>query len=515
MPKQLESPPRLAEFVLSHLLLGQETYEKLGDFEEGFHSFNKTHGLRTARFWYFGQVLRLIPSISKTCVYWSLTMFNNYFKIALRNIQRHKGYSLINITGLAMGIASCLLILLWVKDELSINRFHEKSDSIYLGMSIEHYGSRISRGPGTVPALGPALRAEYPEVLNAARHENGQGEYLIEYGEKQFKERLQLADPEIFEIFTFPLIQGNVEDLFDDPYVLVLSQDMAEKIFGSEDPIGKILTVNKEEDFRVAGVMKNIPYNSTIRFDIWAPLELTQKWYRPNYTNTWSNMAFRTYFEMAPDLDVEAFNEIIFNRIRQSDAETILEPFIYPFSRMYLDIWGRLAQIRIFSIIGFVILFIACINFMNLSTARSVHRSREVGLRKVVGAHRQQLMRQFFGESMLFTLISLVLACGTAVLLLPVFRSLTGKPLPMSAIWNPAILLGVLAVSAVAGVLSGQLPGSFSFRFPAGDSAQRQQTFREGRQSFPQDFGGNTIHSVCDPHHRNDRDPSAGALYET
>jgi len=246
---------------------------------------------------------------------------------------------------------------------------------------------------------------------------------------------------------------------------MVLSERTARKIFGAEDPIGRVLTLNKNEEFRVVGVMRDIPHNSTVRFDIWAPLELTHKWYRPNYTSTWSNMAFRTYFEMVDNVDVEAFNEKIFDRVRNSDASTNIEPYIYPFSDVYLDLYGRMANIRTFSIIGLVILIIACINFMNLSTARSAHRAREVGLRKVVGAQRRQIIRQFFGESVLFTLFSLVVAVGAVWLLMPSFRTLTGKPLQLSTFWDASGILGILGVAIMTGFLAGSYPALFLSAF--------------------------------------------------
>ena len=392
-------------------------------------------------------------------------MIKNYFRIALRNIQRHKGYSFINIVGLAMGMGCCILIILWVKDEMATDKYHAKLDSLYLVRTIQHYGSEVTRGAGSVPALAPALKAEYPEVLNAARFSNGQGEHLLEYRDKQFKELIQLADPEIFELFTFPFIRGNPEDAFGDPYVMVLSETMADKIFGEEDPVGKALTLNKTEEFRVVGVMEDIPHNSTIRFDIWAPLELTTKWWRPNHISTWFNLAFRSYVEMADNVDIAAFNKKIFDRIRQSNPNTNSEPFIYPFSKVYLEYWGRIGNIRIFSIIAFVILIIACINFTNLSTARSAHRAKEVGLRKVVGAQRQQVMRQFFGESLLFTFLSHAVALFIVRVCLPAFRNLTAKPLPIKDFLDPVIILGILAVTIATGVLSGSYPALFLSSF--------------------------------------------------
>jgi len=392
-------------------------------------------------------------------------MIKNYFRIAFRNIQRHKGYSFINIVGLALGMACCILIILWVKDEMATDKYHDKLDSLYLVRTIQHYGSEVSRGAGSVPALAPALKAEYPEVLNTARFSNGQGEHLLEYKDKQFKELIQLADPEIFQLFTFPFIRGNPEDAFSDPYVMVLSETIADKIFKDEDPVGKVLTLNKTEEFRVVGVMKDIPHNSTVRFHIWAPLELTTKWWNPNYISTWSNLAFRSYVEMTDNVDVAAFNEKIFDRIRQSNPNTNSEPFLYPFGKVYLEYWGRMANIRIFSLIAFVILVIACINFMNLSTARSAHRAREVGLRKVVGAQRRQVMRQFFGESLIFTFISLGIALLIARVCLPAFRNLTAKPLPLKDFMDPVIIFGIFTVTVATGLLSGSYPALFLSSF--------------------------------------------------
>lgn len=459
-------PPRLAKFLLRQCLQDDEISEKLGDFEEGFTWKNQEYGLHTARNWYRWQVLKYIPFYIKLTIYWSIAMFKNYLKIATRNIQKHKGYSFINITGLALGMASCILILLWVNDELATDRYHEKIDSIYQVRSITHYGSEVSRTAGSVPAIAPALKAEFPEVINAARFQNGQSRHLLKYGNKQFKENCQLADPEIFEIFSFSFTRGDPRQTFGDPYVMVLSERIARKFFGSEDPIGKIMTMDNKDDFRIVGVMKNIPHNSTHRFDIWAPLQLTQKWYRPNYLRTWYNMAFRSYVEMTDGVDISAFNEKIFSRIRQSAKNTNIEPYIYPLNRVYLHIWERIENIRIFSLIAFIILLIACINFMNLATARSAHRAREVGLRKVVGAHRYQIIRQFLGESMFFTFLALLIAVGLVLLLLPAFRTLTGKPIEAVDLANPSIIIGIVSVACITGILAGCYPAFFlsSFR---------------------------------------------------
>jgi putative ABC transport system permease protein len=393
-------------------------------------------------------------------------MFKNYLLITLRNIKRHKGYSFINLAGLAMGMACSILILVWVRDEVGTNRFHEKIDSLYFVRTTQHYGSETVTGTGSVPALGPALVAEFPEVRGAARMSNGQGRYLLEHDGRQFREPVQMADPGIFELFSFPLMRGNARDLASGPDVMVLSQSAARRIFGAENPLGRTLTMDKTYDFRVVGIMKDIPGNSTTRFDIWMPLEMSRRLYRPNYPDTWYNMAFMTYLEMAPGTDVAAFNEKIFNRIRRSDPETILEPLVYPFRDLYLEIWGRRENIRVFSAIAALILVIACINFMNLATARSARRSREVGLRKVVGADRGQVMRQFFGESLVFTFIALILAIGLIFMVLPAFRTLTAKSLTMADLLRPSILVGIGLVALATGFLAGIYPAVFlsSFR---------------------------------------------------
>jgi putative ABC transport system permease protein len=385
-------------------------------------------------------------------------MFKNYLTIALRNFKRHKGYSFINIAGLAAGMACLILILAAVRDERGTNRFHEKIDSLYLVRTTQHYGSDVRTGDGSVPALGPALKAEFPEVRNAARINNGQQRLLLEYGGKQFRESIQPADPQVFEIFSFPLVKGSLADVLSRPDALVLSETAAGRIFGREDPVGKTVTLDKKFEFRVAAVIKDIPGNSTVRFDLWMPIEILRKIFRPNYLDTWYNMGFRTYLEMAPGADIGAFNKKIFNRIRQSHASTILEPSVYPFKDVYLKLWGRDKDVRVFSVIAFLILLIACINFMNLTTARSARRAREVALRKVVGAERGQVMRQFFGEAVILTGVSLVLAIGLVGLVLPAFRGLTAKSIVLKDLFSPSLLAGIGVIGLVTGLLAGAYP---------------------------------------------------------
>jgi len=396
-------------------------------------------------------------------------MLRNYILIAIRNLKRYRGYSFLNLAGLAAGMACCILILAGGMSEVGTDRFHEKIDSLFVVRTTQHYGSEVRTGTGSVPALGPALRAEYPEVQAFARINSGQGDFLLEHSGKSYRERIQMADPAIFDLFSFPLLKGSTKDLASDPKAMILSASAAGRIFGGEDPVGRILTLNKTDDFRVAGVMKDIPANSSLRFDIWMPLEMSKRLFnRPNYTETWFNMAFMTFVELAPGADVPALNKKIFGRIRRADPNTNLEPSVYPFKDLYLKLRGGAEKVRIFSAIAFLILLIACINFMNLSTARAGRRAREVGLRKVVGADRRQLMGQFFGESLVLTFLSLAAAAGLVTLVLPLFNNLTAKTLAAGDFLNTPVLAGVALITLLTGILAGVYPAMFLSSFRPG-----------------------------------------------
>jgi len=436
----------------------EDNFSVLGDFDEEFEAVARESGRHRAVLWYWRHLLRSYPSFLKDSFYWGAEMLKNYFKIALRNIKRHKGYSIINLTGLAIGMACCIFILMWIKDELSFDRYHEHSANLYHVRAWSQSGNIRENIAASPPALGPAIEAEYPEIRIAARFNNGQGEMVLQSGSRLFTERIQMADPEIFEIFTFPLVQGDIGAAEEDPHAMVISETVAERIFGNHNPIDQTLTVDNRYDFRVVGVMADIPHNSTIQFDVWMPLEFTEEIWRPNYTRTWGNNSFQTYVLLEESASPQNVNEKMAGRIRQSDRNTSLEPFLFPFRDSYLEYYGAKDWIRIFSLIAVVVLIIACINFINLSTARSSQRSKEVGLRKVVGAYRRQLARQFFGESLFLTGISLMLAVGLVILSLPLIRNLTAKPLNLAMLLNLDILLGILGIALLAGIVSGVYP---------------------------------------------------------
>jgi ABC-type antimicrobial peptide transport system permease subunit len=374
-------------------------------------------------------------------------MFKNYLKIALRNLLGHKGYSFINISGLAVGIAVCIFILLWVRDELSYNRFHKDINNLYLVATSHDHGTKKGIGDGAPPAVGPALKNEYPEILNAARFRPPWAEFLVRCGDKSFTERIGFADPEFYEIFSFPFIQGNPQSPYESSYSLVITEKIAKKYFGDEPAVGKILTLDNQWEFKVTGVLKDIPRNSSLRFNFLGPMEfLREKYNRPNILDTWYNCSFYTFARLADQADLQQFNSKIANRIKAEDASSIITPFLTSFKDLYLygidGRGGNIRQVRIFVIIAVLILLIACINFMNLTTAR----------------YAKDLISQFFGESILLSFIALLFAIILVELLLPVFNSLSGKTLSLDLSMTHPIMWWILGITLFTGLVSGSYP---------------------------------------------------------
>jgi len=392
-------------------------------------------------------------------------MLKNYLITIFRNMRKQKAYTLINISGLAIGMASCILIFIWVQDELSINRLHEKAENIYLVRTWQQYGSVREQGSGAPPALGPALKAEYAEVLNSARVHNGNPEFLFRHNEKKFKERFHMTDPAIFDIFTLPILQGSHREAESNPHVMMVSEEIADKYFPDEDPVGQTILLDNQYQFKIIGLMQNPDPHSTIGFHIWVPISFTKEIYRANYIDTWYNLAFRLYVELDGNSSYRVFNKKIADRVKKSYPESNTEPVLYPFKDMYLKLWGNQAEINTFIFIACLILLIACINFMNLTTARSTGRAKEVGLRKVSGAQQKQLIYQFFGESYLFAVISMIFSLLIVEFLLPSFQEFTGKEFSFYPLTNPVLLAGIIGVILITGLIAGTYPAVFLSSF--------------------------------------------------
>jgi len=398
----------------------------------------------------------------------------NYVKTALRAIRRHRGYSLINISGLAIGLTVCMLIVLWVADEWSFDRFNTNAGWIYRIYRNESATKANSTSVLTPPPMAAALKRDFPEIIKATRFGYWLRQ-LVTYKDKSFNEAgFRHADPDFFDMFSFPLVKGDPGTVFSNPYSVILTEITAAKYFGEEDPIGKILTVNNTYDVTVTGVIHNESFNSSLEFDLLAPFEiLLKESIGENHADNWGFNSFGTYVMLEKSASAENLNQKLTGYLKkyseEDTDELVLQPLtdIHLFSNLGHDLSNRgdIKYVWIFSALAVFVLLIACVNFMNLTTARSANRAREVGLRKVVGAGRPQLIRQFFGESILMALFALVIAFILLEFLLPLFNTLSEKQLTSDWLNISSLLLGFIGMALLTGILSGIYPALFLSSF--------------------------------------------------
>ncbi len=390
-------------------------------------------------------------------------MLKNYLKIALRNIRRHKAYSFINIAGLTIGMTCVVLLLLWVQDELSYDKFHEKIDNIYL-VSAHIKKEKDELQVPSVPGVGPLLEELFPEVEESARFLAGLRTFILSYKDRTFSERRVFpADPEVLEMFTFPLIEGDPKTALKDPYSLVLSERVAKKYFGNESPIGKVITVDNQHPMKVTGVMKEVPGNSTFRFNILMPLEFyVKKIHKEDDLRGFSNQNYFVFVQLQKGSSFNDLNRKIKEFVVKTYSSEEYVPVLRPFARFHLyrlgEGGGSIEQIRLVGFLATFILLIACINFMNLTTARSGNRSKEIGMRKVIGAFQKDIIKQFYFETSLFVLISMVSTIFLAELFLPVFNTLLRKELTLSFLQNPSLLGFLIGTSLITALVAGSYP---------------------------------------------------------
>jgi putative ABC transport system permease protein len=395
-------------------------------------------------------------------------MIKNYFKIAFRNIQRHPGYSFINIAGLAVCMACGLLILLWVQDELRFDGFHANSKRLFrVVQEAEHSGRKVdlSRTP---PNLQPVLKTDYPEIEAATRCWLSRAAFTYEM--RRFEESTYFVDQDFLTIFSFPLVDGDQATALDAPNKVVMTQKAANKLFGNEKPIGKIIQSGSGRDYQVSGVMADVPENSHLQFGYLLSIELFGEFNEQMWSI--SNNSMYTYVMLAEQASADAVDGKIAGVITEHAPETKTRLYLQPFRKIHLysDFTGDLPghgdikYVMIFSIVAVFVIFIACINFMNLTTARSANRAREVGLRKVIGAQRINLIRQFFGETLVLTFLALIGAITLAQLLLPYFNTLSGKTLTLHP-QNIVLIIGMVVIAFVTGIVSGSYPALFLSSF--------------------------------------------------
>ncbi len=411
-------------------------------------------------------------------------MIFNFIKTAIRNLFRNKVFSLINIIGLAIGLAASIMIAMWVFDELSYDRFHEKADQIYRIERDIHYQGQDYLVPVSGAIYGPTIMNKFPEVLDMVRVDP-QTVSVIDENNSRYNEYVVFTDASFFNVFTFPLVQGDPETALVEPNSLVLSQDAVKKYFGDQDPMNKILRLEYNDEFinfKVTGVLDKLPDNKHFKFEVLGSFSSLEDVYGEEQLNTWLSNYLYTYFLLKEGTDAGKFSDKLdiivqdhilpayvefFNSEDASDSRMRLP--LRPVTGIHLKaglMWdiepqGDVTTVYIFSIVAFLILMIACFNFMNLSTALAGSRSLEIGVRKTIGSSRGQIIRQFMGESLITTLISFLIALGLIEIFLPAFNNLTEKHLSLTIFSNPGNL-GILALIVLGtGLIAGLYPSFY------------------------------------------------------
>jgi putative ABC transport system permease protein len=409
-----------------------------------------------------------------------VAMWGNYLKTALRSLSKHKGYSLINILGLAIGMATCLLIILYVNHELSYDSFNEDADRIFRICFSGNLGGRdfnLSMAPAP---MADFILKTYPEIEAAVRLYD-QGSMIVQYGENSFKEdRIVFADAAFFDLFSIPLVKGDPQTALKEPHTLVLSRKTAEKYFRDENPVGKTLNLDNRKDFKITGVFEEIPDNSHFHYDILLSMES----HEDSRNQIWLSMEYPTYIRLREGAEYEILDAKLDELIQKyavpqmsafmgtskdepaGDIRIVAEYFLQPLRSIHLhsDLLGELEPtsdakyVYIFSAIALFIMIIAAINFMNLSTARSAGRAKEVGIRKVLGSFRKQLINQFLTESTVLSIISMIGALILVSLTMPFFNRLSGKSFSLEDLGQSSMIFLVLAITILSGFLAGGYP---------------------------------------------------------
>lgn len=434
-------------------------------------------------------------------------MVRSYLTVAIRNLLRQKAYSLINVAGLAIGLMSVILIGLFIKSELSYDSYHADGERKYRMIRETHPAGKEPWSDVLVtPGLGPALKDEYPEVETTARII--MREVWARSGRKVYEHVALVTEPSLFDILTIPMVSGDWQTALAEPSAILMSESAAQKFFPDSDPIGKSISLEDNEiagRFTVTGVIKDLPRNSTFRFDFLTvhvdpKMPLANIW--DEFQRDASYRPGQVLVKLREGVDhgmMEAKVQSILDKYVSPQEAAITTYFLQPLSRVRLhtksdygiqnrlrpfETYGSIDQVNAYALVALFLMVIACVNFVNLSTARASRRAREVGIRKASGAIRAQLVRQFLGESMLLSLLSVALAAGLAVLLLPYFSDLCGRDLSPDALMNPLGVLTVVGIGVLVGLLAGIYPAFFLSRFDAAEVLRGEQSASSASARF-------------------------------
>ncbi len=451
------------------------------ELEEGFDLYRDEYGMRRSYVWYIVQLIKIIAGKIYNNLFWSSSMFKNYCKIALRNITKNKGYSFINVFGLAIGIASFILISIYVLYELSYDRYHNNAGQIFRAAQVlkeghAHEGNNLFAG--TPMPLAPLLKEKFPEVINVTRFTREINVRLKIENREFFEEELFYTDPDMFNVFSFKFISGDKQTALENPFSLVLSRNAAVKYFGSTDVIGKTVKYDNLYDFSVTGVIENIPQNSHFKFDVLLSLKTLINHPDERYRNymRWGGPSGYTYLVLKKNTDFQNFNTKIDHLLKTTPVNRdgdYNKLFIQPLKDIHLhskldselSANNDFGTMVILSLIAVLILMIACINYMNLTTAQSSVRVKEVGIRKVFGAQKKQLARQFLTESFLMTFFAMSAALILVKIVLPYYNSFVERQFQFDLIHDSELILSIILLTVLISLFAGSYPAIYISSF--------------------------------------------------
>jgi putative ABC transport system permease protein len=452
------NPPRFPEWIIRRLAWAEDRFSIRENLREEYAYIAETKGSLSADRWYWWHMIRALFPFIKFAIYWRFIMLKNYLKIVMRGMNKHKAYSFINIAGLAVGLACCILISLWINFEISFDRFHENCDDLYQIITEQPLpNGDFLFFPNTPGALAHALQAERPEIRNVTRS-NDWGEMMLGTSEHRYMEKVRFVDPAFLEMFSVEFTRGNPQTALSRPDSIILTENVAGKHFGEKDALGKEILLGSNKILFVTGIIKELPENSFLSSLCLIPIAVLRDlgW----QIDEWGGGNYETYVHLDEETDLEFFKAQIrdvYEKNAANWAESKLT--LRPITRIHLydlDGGGPIVYVYIFSGLSVFILLLAMINFTNLTTARSALRAKEIGIRKTAGAYRQQLTKQILMESVLVTLFSGCLAVLIAYFLLPVLNQLTGARISFN--FNGEMALFLAAIVILTGVISGIYP---------------------------------------------------------
>ncbi|HNP19068.1 MAG TPA: permease prefix domain 2-containing transporter [Fulvivirga sp.] len=475
MSKQQPNPPKLAKWLLNWFLKKELAEEVTGDLDEKYHHTLNENSTIKAKLNYWYQVFNYLRPFAlkhnrSNSNYF--IMYQHNFKLTYRNLLKYKSSFIINVIGLSTGLACALLIFLWVSDEISIDKFHKKDQHLYQVL-LNHDESGILRtGTESPGIMAEALQQEIPEITMSVEDTPAEWfdeNFSISDGKNFIKAKGKFSGKDYFKLFSFPFKHGDPSQSLTDKSSIVITESLALKLFGTtENLLGKMVDyhlLHIKKQAQITGVIKDLPLNSTIQFDFVLPFEVFKDIIGKGMH--WGNYNAVTFVEVANGTNISALNNKLGNFIKEKLEGSNVTPFVSKFSDNYLygnyengiQSGGRITYVKLFSLIGLFVLAIACINFMNLTTARASRRLKEIGVKKALGAQRSSLVVQFLSESVLVTVFSLLVAFGMVWTVLPQFNEITGKFLSLQ--FNTNLVVGTLSLAIVTGLLAGSYPALY------------------------------------------------------